>query len=99
MDNITMKVVKEIGVLSKNDRGYTKEVNLVSWNGNDPKVDIREWYPGHERCGKGVTLTIIEGEELAARLLDFYNSSSIKSGEDFMEIPQGAPDDPADIPF
>ena len=38
------------------------ELNLISWNGNAPKYDIRSWSPDHEKMGKGITLT---GEELA----------------------------------
>ena len=55
--SITCEIVEYIAVLSKNERGYTKELNLVSWNGSDPKYDIRNWHPGRERSGKGITLT------------------------------------------
>ena len=55
--SITCEIVRPIAVLSENERGYTKEINLVSWNGADPKFDIRNWHPGRERSGKGITLT------------------------------------------
>lgn len=67
-NNITYKVTEHIGVLSETDIGYTKEVNMVSWNGADPKVDIRTWYPDHERCSKGLTFTIEEAKRLRAFL-------------------------------
>jgi hypothetical protein len=35
----------------------------VSWNGRAPKFDLRDWSPGHEKMGKGVTLS---NEEFAA---------------------------------
>ena len=54
---ITCEIVRPIAVLSENERGYTREINLVSWNGGDPKYDIRNWHPGREKCGKGITLT------------------------------------------
>ena len=38
--NITFRMEKPIAVLSRNERGYTKEINIVSWNGADPKYDI-----------------------------------------------------------
>jgi len=41
MKNIDMKITEEIAVLSVSGSGYTKEVNLVSWNGAEPKYDIR----------------------------------------------------------
>jgi len=57
MSDIKFEIVKKIGVLSTTSRGWTKELNLVSWNDRDPKYDIREWSPDGETMGKGVTLT------------------------------------------
>ena len=57
MAEIKYTITKQIGVLSENPKGWTKELNLVSWNDREPKYDIREWSPDHERMGKGVTLT------------------------------------------
>lgn len=74
MKQITSEITKEIAVLSENDRGYTKEANFVSWNGNNAKLDIREWHPNHERCGKGVTLTEDEGRKLYEALKTIYSS-------------------------
>ncbi len=63
MSEIKFEIVKKIGVLSKSDSGWTKELNLIRWNEEDPKYDIREWSPDRERRGKGVTLST---EELLA---------------------------------
>ena len=41
-----------------------KELNRISWNGAAPKYDIREWAPGREKMGKGVTLSEEEFNEL-----------------------------------
>lgn len=57
---IKFEIVKAIGVLSESAKGWTKELNLVSWNDGAPKYDLRDWDPNHEKMGKGVTLT--EGE-------------------------------------
>ena len=72
MKQITSEITKEIAILGENDRGYTKEANFVSWNGNTAKLDIREWHPNHERCGKGVTLTEDEGRKLYKALKTIY---------------------------
>ena len=64
MADISYEIVKEIGVLSENARGWTKELNLISWNGAAPKYDLREWSGDHERMGKGVTFTADEAVEL-----------------------------------
>lgn len=72
---ITCEITKKISVLGENEKGYTKELNLVSWNGATPKVDIREWHPGHERCGKGITLSESEGRKLMNALVKFYEGA------------------------
>lgn len=63
MSEIKYEIIKNIGMLSKSASGWTKEVNLMSWNDREPKYDIREWSPDHEKMGKGVTLS---KEELLA---------------------------------
>ena len=57
MADIKFEIKKSIGVISQSPKGWTKELNLVSWNGAAPKYDIRDWDPEHEKMGKGVTLT------------------------------------------
>ena len=63
MAEITFEIVEELSVLSTSAKGWTKELNLVSWNGRPPKYDIREWSPDHEKMGKGLTFS---EEEMAA---------------------------------
>lgn len=62
MAEIKFEIVEQIAVLSESEKGWTKELNLISWNGREPKYDLRDWAPNHEKMGKGVTLT---KEELA----------------------------------
>ena len=61
-------ITKGCGVLSTSARGWTKELNYVSWNDRDPRLDLREWAPDHERMGKGMTLSIEEAKALKAIL-------------------------------
>ncbi|HBK5539993.1 TPA: YdbC family protein [Enterococcus faecium] len=58
------EIVEEIAILSENNKGWRKELNLVSWNGRPPKFDLRDWTPDHEKMGKGLTLTNEEFEQL-----------------------------------
>ncbi|EOS8015827.1 YdbC family protein [Enterococcus hirae] len=58
------EIIEEIAVLSENNKGWRKELNLVSWNGHPPKFDLRDWAPEHEKMGKGLTLTNEEFEAL-----------------------------------
>lgn len=57
MAEVKFEIQKQIGEISSSAKGWTKEVNLVSWNGAKAKIDIRDWSPEHEKMGKGITLT------------------------------------------
>ena len=50
MAELKYEIVKECGVLSQSPTGWTKELNLVSWND-------RDWAPDHAKMGKGVTIS------------------------------------------
>ena len=56
------EIAEELGILS--EKGWRKELNLVSWNEREPKYDIRDWNPNHDRMSKGITLTKEEAEAL-----------------------------------
>ena len=71
---IQYEIVKEIAVLSASDSGYTKEINLISWNGREPKYDIRSFSPNREKCGKGITLNADEAAALLEALQKEVNS-------------------------
>jgi len=57
MADIKYEIVKKIGTLSKAGSGWSKELNLVSWNDRDAKYDIRDWSADGDKMGKGVTLS------------------------------------------
>ena len=64
MPDIKFEIVEEIAVLSESNSGWKRELNLVSWNGREPKYDLRDWDANHVRMGKGITLTKEEVEKL-----------------------------------
>ena len=68
MVEIKYDIVEKIAVLSESSKGWTKELNLISWNDRDPKYDIREWSPDHAKMGKGITLSEEEVEVLKKAL-------------------------------
>lgn len=70
MPDIKYEITKEIGVLSTSSKGWTKELNMVSWNDREPKFDLREWDPDHEKMGKGITLS----KEEMRKLKEFLES-------------------------
>ncbi|GHV25066.1 hypothetical protein AGMMS4952_01910 [Spirochaetia bacterium] len=64
MPDITYDILKNYGVLSEEKNGWRKELSLVSWNGRNPKLDLRDWAPDHQKMGKGITLTREEALKL-----------------------------------
>lgn len=70
MADIKYEIIKTIGVLSESSKGWKKELNLISWNGRDPKYDIRDWTNDHSKMGKGVTLDQEELNQLKKLLLE-----------------------------
>ncbi len=70
MADIKFEITKHLVIISESAKGWTKELNLVSWNNRDPKYDLREWDPTHEKMGKGVTLNAGELKKLREVLND-----------------------------
>ena len=69
---VTYDIVKHIGIVNETPRGYTKEVNLVSWNGAEPKIDIRDWSPDHKRMSKGIALRKEDAQKAAEMILEYF---------------------------
>ncbi len=70
MAEFKYEITEELGVLSDSPTGWTKEVNMVSWNGREAKLDIRDWAPEHEKMAKGITLNKNEARKLRDILND-----------------------------
>ena len=50
------EVAEHFGIIGPSPTGWKKELNMVSWNGNQPKYDLREWDEDHTHMSKGVTM-------------------------------------------
>lgn len=68
---ITFDIVKNIGVLTENKTGWRREINIVSWNGAKPKLDIRDWGPEYQKVGKGLSLNAEEVAILKELIADY----------------------------
>lgn len=55
-EEITFEVAEHIGVIATYSNHWTKELNKVSWNGSQPKFDIRDWDEQHQHMSRGITL-------------------------------------------
>lgn len=64
MADIKFEIIETAGLLSESTKGWTKELNLISWNDKEAKYDIRDWDSEHKKMGKGVTLSIEELKKL-----------------------------------
>ena len=64
MAEIKFEIEKELGSISESSKGWTKELNLISWNGKEAKYDLRDWDAEHKKMGKGITLTVEEVKKL-----------------------------------
>lgn len=61
--SVDCQIEKQVGTISETPRGWKKELNLIVWNGNFAKYDIRTWDPYDQPKG-GVTLTLNELQKL-----------------------------------
>lgn len=79
---ITHDIQEHLGVIYSTVRGrsqgdgWTKEVNIVAWNGGIPKIDIRDWNEDHDRCSKGIALTESEAKELMEILQNYFKKDA-----------------------
>ncbi len=66
---IEFEVKSRIGILQTYSTGWTKELNIIAWNGGASKYDIRDWNPEHTSMSRGITLH----EEEAVNLMKLLN--------------------------
>ena len=72
---MTLEVIKKIALISGSEGGFRKELNIVSWNGRDPKYDLRSWSPEGIAL-RGLTLTEDEVKELQKVLNDMFSEQT-----------------------
>ena len=48
---LKFEIINQIGTISTSTSGWNVELNRVSWNGNEPKYDLRSWSPDHTKMG------------------------------------------------
>mgnify|MGYP003180215415 CR=1 FL=1 len=70
--DFAFNIKEHIGVINTYASGWSKELNLVEWNGNNAKFDIRDWEPSHEHMSRGITLHKDEAKILAGLISDFF---------------------------
>lgn len=71
------EIIKNLGVISTNKNGWSREVNIVAWGDNPPKLDIREWSPDHVKMSRGMTLPLNEVEILCMILHNYMRGKDV----------------------
>lgn len=84
---VHFEILEHIGVLSTYSTGWNKELNIVSWNGGQPKYDIRDWDLDHEHMSRGVTLH----EKEMRQIFDLMKKRRLGNRFKKEEPPQSAP--------
>lgn len=79
---VSVDIVEYGGPLEpRNENGWAMEVNLVSWNGSPPKIDIRSWSADHSRMARGITLTEDQARKLNQMLSSRFRDRHISASE------------------
>ena len=71
--DIVFEIIRKIGQFSQSSKGWSKELNLVSWNGGPAKYDLRDWSPDYEHMSRGITLH----KEEAKNLLELLSTEDL----------------------
>ena len=77
MAELKYENVQHLATLAEGSKGWSKELNLVSWNDRDPKFDLREWAPDHTKMGKGITLTYDEMQKVCDAFLELSENEAL----------------------
>lgn len=72
---ISCEIVQHLCVLEERNAGWKLEFNIVKWNDEEPKYDIRPWNEDHSKCGKGITLT----EDNLKALVEYCNFAQLSA--------------------
>lgn len=75
MASITHEIIDTVAILSRKG-SWTTELNIICWNGGDPKFDIRAWNEEHTKCSKGVSLAEKEARALMRALQERLEKES-----------------------
>jgi len=63
-DEVTFEITEHIGVVASYPTGWSKELNMVAWNGGPAKYDLRDWDGTHEHMSRGITMHGDEAKQL-----------------------------------
>ena len=70
------EIIEQIATISdEGSENYPIELNKISYNGKDAKLDLRRWNKSKEKMLRGLTLTDTEAERLFSALKNYFERS------------------------
>lgn len=85
-NEVVYEIKEHIGVIAQYQTGWQKEINLVSWNGNTAKYDIRDWDEEHVHMSRGITLSESEIEKVRELLDDRAREGKGKAKQERLRV-------------
>ncbi len=76
-EDISCAIIEHIGTLRTSASGWSREFNVVAWNGGKPRFDIRDWSQDHAKMSKGITMSDNE----LKRIFDWISARGTQIGE------------------
>lgn len=91
MADLKYEVVEKILSVNDGSSDWDLELNLISWNGKEPKYDLRKWSQDGTKMSKGLTMTEDEAILLFQKSDEFLDR--------FREKKESATDESYNFPF
>ena len=66
------EIIENLGIISTNKYGWSRELNLVRFGNGEPMYDIREWSADHKEKGDGITLNKAEAQIVASMIVEKF---------------------------
>ena len=74
--DFSFEIKEHLGIVSKYSTGWTRELNIVAWNGGNAKFDIRDWDHNHEHMSRGITLKEEEALAIVKLITQYFEKES-----------------------
>ena len=82
-DTVIFEIREHLGVIAKKKNGWSRELNLVCWNNQEPpKFDVRDWSRDHKHMSRGITMYSDEMRRLFTLYMDWNNQIVVEKAQD-----------------
>ena len=82
-DTVIFEIREHLGVIAKKKNGWSRELNLVCWNNQEPpKFDVRDWSRDHKHMSRGITMYSDEMRRLFTLYMDWNNQIVVEKSQE-----------------